>query len=360
MAAHSPAYIFVLDQGSRQSPPLVPDPNTTSLIIDHHHATNLDFPADSSHVTACNSPPVATSALLTYHICTPLHPSVPSLTAWLAIVGTHGDLGTTLKWQPPFPDMAETFKIHKKGTLNNVVSLINAPRRTPTYDVLSAWSALTSPNAPTSILTNPRLLAAKQEVQAEVARCSHTAPSFSADGKVAVFRISSGAQIHPLIATRWAGHLKSAVLEFVLVANEGYLEGKVNFSCRVARCAKARDGDEPAVDIIQSLKGYASLEPAAEEEPGKDPPTPPPTTSLLERVGEDFARGHVQASGGIVGKAEFEELMGLMRVGVKKGAAAKQKEGGESSGTASNKKQKGGIIDSGQKNTLTSYFGKAT
>jgi hypothetical protein len=359
MASHNPAYIFVLDQGSRNSPPLIPDPTTVSLIIDHHHAASeADFPANSSHVTACNSPPVATASLLTYHICTPLHSSVPDLTAWLAVVGTHGDLGTTLKWQPPFPDMTQTFKTHKKGTLNSVVSLLNAPRRTPTYDVASAWTALTSPSAPTSILTEPRLLAAKQEVAAEVVRWSHTAPAFSADGKVAVFRIQSGAQVHPLIATRWAGSLKSNSLEFVMCANEGYAEGKVNFSCRVAKCAKGR---EPEVDIIASLKGYASLAPAVGgevDEGGKEEDVKRvKSTSLLERVGEDFARGHVQASGGIVGKAEFEELMGLMQVGVKKAAA--KKEGGEKSGGVSGSKKKGGVIDSVQKNTLAGYFGKA-
>lgn len=361
MAAHNPAYIFVLDQGSRQSPPLIPSSNTISLVIDHHHAASeTDFPANSSHVTACNSPPVATASLLTYHICTPLHPSVPDLTAWLAVVGTHGDLGTTLKWQPPFPDMTQTFKTHKKGTLNAVVSLLNAPRRTPTYDVASAWDALTSPSAPTSILTDPRLLAAKEEVAAETVRWSRTAPQFSADGKVAVFRIKSGAQVHPLIATRWAGSLKSNSLEFVMCANEGYAEGKVNFSCRIAKCAKGRSGDGE-VDIIRGLKGYASLVPGVDGQGGEGDDGVEKdvhSTSLLERVGEDFARGHVQASGGIVGKEEFEELMGLMQVGVKKAAA--KREGVEKNGGASGSKKKGGgVIDSGQKNTLASYFGKA-
>ena len=46
---------------------------------------------------------------------------------------------------------------------------------------------------------------------------------FSPDGKIAVFRIRSEAQVHPVIATRWAGHLQSKALEIVLVANEGYL-----------------------------------------------------------------------------------------------------------------------------------------
>ena len=342
MEAYHPAYVFVLDQGSRQSPPLVSDPNVCSLVIDHHHATSTDFPERSTHVTACMSPPVATSALLTYLLCLPLHPSVHSLTAWLAIVGTHGDLGTSLKWLPPFPDMAEPLKRYKKKVLSDVVSRVNAPRRTATYDVRSAWDALATASEPAEVLTNPRLIAAREEVNAEVERCTHAAPKFSADGKVAVFRIRSEAQVHPVIATRWAGHLKSNALEIVMVANEGYLPDKVNFSCRVARCAKGR---EEEVDIIQSLRAYASL---PDKESGTDGEDAKPL--LLERIGDNFARGHVQASGGIVDPNEFEELMRLMQVGVKS-----TKREGEKSSPA---KKKAGI-DPGQKNTLAGYFGKA-
>ena len=43
-------------------------------------------------------------------------------------MGTHGDLGATLKWKPPFPDMSETFKLHTKKSINEAVSLINARR----------------------------------------------------------------------------------------------------------------------------------------------------------------------------------------------------------------------------------------
>jgi len=42
-----------------------------------------------------------------------------------------------------------------------------------------------------------------------------------------------------------------------MVANYGYLPGKVNFSCRIARCARGRD---PPVNIIDSLKEVASLD----------------------------------------------------------------------------------------------------
>ena len=116
-----------------------------------------------------------------------------------------------------------------------------------------------------------------------------------------MFRIKSEAQVHPVIATRWAGHLQSKALEIVLVANEGYLPGKVNFSCRAPRCAKSRD---PPVDIIQSLRAYASLKLEKNDDDASDQPDTP----LLERLGDDFARGHVQASGGIVNADEFEHF----------------------------------------------------
>lgn len=187
--------------------------------------------------------------------------------------------GTTLKWKDPFPTMDAMFKIHTKKTINDCVSLLNAPRRTATFDVISAWNTISNNDTPEPILREHRLLDARAEINAEVERCTHTPPKFSRDGRVALLRIKSACQVHPVIATRWAGHLKSKDLEVVMVANEGYLpeeDGKVNFSCRIARSAKDRMGDD-AVDIIKLLK----------DEAGED---------LIGRLGESFARGHVWIS----------------------------------------------------------------
>ena len=112
-----------------------------------------------------------------------------------------------------------------------------------------------------------------------------------------------------------------------MVANSGYKPGYVNFSCRLARAVRSR---EPPVNIIESLKAAADLD----------------SGDLVQRLGESFARGHKEASGGIVPTAEFEELMNLMQIGVKPdpkpedGAKAKQK-------------------TSPQKNNLLNYFGKS-
>lgn len=347
MRSYEPDYVFVLDQGSRPGPPVI-DGDHKALVVDHHHATEEGFPQGASHVTACSSPPVATSSLLTYLLREPLHPKVKEICDWLCVVGTHGDLGNTFKWESPFPDMKDCMKKYTKKTLNDVVSFVNAPRRTATYDVRSAWEALCDTREPSLIPKNARLRAAREEVNAEVERCTHTAPKFSLDGKVAVFRIRSEAQVHPVIATRWAGHLQSKLLEIVLCANEGYLPGKVNFSCRIARCARDRD---PSVDIITSLRYYAGIRPiSTDSNEGVLDADVSKQLPLLERLGTDFARGHVQASGGIVGSEEFEELMRNMQIGVK----PPKKEGeGESP------KKKKGIIDSGQTNGIMNYFGKA-
>lgn len=323
MEATGASYIFILDQGSRNAPPVIDRPHR-ALVIDHHWAREDDFPKDSQHVTACNSPPVATCSLLTYLICTSLHEDVEPSCDWLCAMGTHGDLGTSLKWEPPFPDMKNTFKKYTKKSINDAVSLINAPRRTASFSVPTAWAALSTAKSPVDVLSHEDLLDARAEVNAEVERCTHAAPKFSSDGRIAVFRISSQAQVHPVIATRWAGHLKSSKLQVILVANDSHVPGKVSFSCRIPRCARSLD---PPVNII------AVLEEIAKESPDD---------TFRDRLGESFARGHKEASGGIIPHAEFEELMEILEVGhpPKGGARSKQ-----------SKKPK-------QSNTLMNYFGK--
>ena len=70
------------------------------------------------------------------------------------------------------------------------------------------------------------------------------------------------------------------------------------------------------------------------------------TSDLVERLGGNFARGHKEASGGIVNTAEFEELCVLMKVGEKP-----EKAEGQS--------PKKNLEKSPQKNTLNNYFKKS-
>ena len=324
MLRKKPSFVIVIDQGSRDAPPVVNSPDAEALIIDHHLSD--EFPKDALVVSACHFPPVATSALLTYEICRELDPNINSKCGFLCAMGTHGDLGNTLKWKFPFPDMKEVFKTHTKKAINDAVALVNAPRRTARFDVISAWQALLDANSPKDILCNPRLLNARAEINQEVEIHTHTPPKFSKDGKLAVLRINTPSQIHGVIATRWAGYLNSKALEIIMVANSGYRPGFVNFSCRIARSARSKD---PPVNIIMSLKAAADLD----------------TGDLVERMGESFARGHKEASGGIVPAAEFEELMTLMKIGKKPDPKP------EDVSKAENK-------SSPQKNNLLNYFAK--
>ena len=205
MQAKNPKYVIVVDQGSRAAPPIVDSPIVKSLIIDHHLSD--DFPKNAIVISACYYPPVATSSLLTYEICKTLHPDLSSTCGFLCAMGTHGDLGNTLKWKPPFPDMTEVFKTHTKKAINDAVALVNAPRRTSKFDVISAWQALLEAKSPKEVLGNKRLLSARAEINEEVERQTHTPPKFSKDGKIAVLRIKSEAQVHGVIATRWASDL---------------------------------------------------------------------------------------------------------------------------------------------------------
>lgn len=132
-----------------------------------------------------------------------------------------------------------------------------------------------------------------------------------------------------------------------MVANDGYLPGKVNFSCRVARCAYARDPGAPP-NIIDILKSYADRAPSSELTTSQEGPNTQGGEELItaskltlrERLGDNFARGHKQASGGIVEAEDFEELCRAMEIGVKREQVSSPKKS-----------------SMGQKNTLDRYFG---
>ncbi|KAF8242803.1 DHH phosphoesterase, partial [Wilcoxina mikolae CBS 423.85] len=292
---HSVSHIIVLDQGSRASPALV-EGDVKTLVIDHHHAHG--FPEGAVGVSAANYPPVATSSLLTYVLCAELHPEVREKAAWIALVGLFGDLGAQTKIDmPPYPpELAAAKKIYKATHIAKMVSLVNAPRRTPECNAVDAWALLQLATAggdttPKMILDGDgevvlRLKDARERVNREVKRCGKEPPRFTKDGRTAVVRIHSGYQIHGVTATRWAGSLKGKDLKMVLVANDGYVDGRVNFSCRVVR------GKEDVVDVIALLKEYAERD-----------------AWVRDNVGTEFANGHRQASGGSLERAVWERFL---------------------------------------------------
>lgn len=136
--------VIVVDQGSRPAPPIVSSTieqegsmqpiETKVLIIDHHQST--EWPDQSQHLTACQSPPISTSSLLAYLTCVPLHKSLRLRTDWLALVGIFGDLGSNEirfgdrngRWPATreMQQLGDAMKREGKKTINDAVSLLNA------------------------------------------------------------------------------------------------------------------------------------------------------------------------------------------------------------------------------------------
>ena len=72
--------------------------------------------------------------------------------------------------------------------------------------MITAWNALLDAKQPKEILKNRRLAEAGEEINLEVEKRTHTPPKFSKDGKIAVLKLNSEAQVHPVIATRWVSN----------------------------------------------------------------------------------------------------------------------------------------------------------
>lgn len=119
-------------------------------------------------------------------------------------------------------------------------------------------------------------------------------------------------------------------MQLVIAANDGYLPGKTNFACRVARCfltrsqsARATKASAGNPDVFAAFK---KASPVTDAPPSADDPVDISIPAvlkeygsrepgLLEEMGEDFARGHAHASGGIVTHDAFERLWAVINAG---------------------------------------------
>ncbi|WWD22490.1 hypothetical protein CI109_106983 [Kwoniella shandongensis] len=220
MVRYDSEKVVVLDQGSRPGrsivPPLKGQKDKRVLIIDHHMSD--EWPEESQVLTACQTHPIATAAMLTYALVRELHPSVQYEESWRAVVGVIGDLGTSVaKWGvAPWPaELGIVTKRYGSKVFSEAVSGINAPRRTAEYN---AWDIMLDAKSPGDMASNAFLKLCKLDVGAETAKWART--------------------LHPVIATRWAGTLgrKSKNLLMVMCANIGFNPdpNKVSFSCRIA------------------------------------------------------------------------------------------------------------------------------
>jgi len=261
-----PDVLFVLDLGSSGEPVVAGVP---TCFIDHHRPEGV--PPNDVLISAYEwRPSVPNTSLLVYEICQPIA-GIDDL-EWVAAIGTLSDLGE----RAPFDLIVRAKKNYKAKWLKEATTLVNAARRASHYDPEAAARALLAHASPQALVESSSedaevLRAAREEVKAAMNEAKKAAPVFS--NRVALIRINTPCQIHPLIAQIWRTRLPAYI---VIAANEGYLPGRVNFS--------ARSGE--GTNVLDFLRA-------------------------IELDGEDgsYGHGHDQASGGSLPIARWNQLL---------------------------------------------------
>lgn len=259
IAEAKPDALFLLDLGSRDE---VLVEGVRCCVIDHHRPDGV--PPGALLITAYTWDPIPNTSLIVFDLCTPLA-EIEDLD-WAAAIGALSDVGE----RAPFPLLAAVKKRYAMSDLKEATALVNAARRASVCEPETAARALLAHSSPRDFVrsASPDVLtlrAARAEVQAAMAEAKKAAPKFA--GNVALVRVSSRCQVHPVIAQIWRTRLPKYV---VIVANDAYLPGRVNFSAR----------SQSGVNLIDFLRAN-----------GVD------------------ARGHDQATGGSVSVEEWEALL---------------------------------------------------
>jgi hypothetical protein len=273
--AHTPAFqerldrigaeaLVVLDMGSRAGPIL---PGVPTLLIDHHPPAGA--PEGAQVLSSHGHEPVSPTSLLTYALVSPL--VIPGPLEWLAVLGTVGVLGV----DAPLPSLKDALRRAGRKAVTEAVALLNAARRSSHFATSLALEVLMRAGTASDITEGrvpgvDALRDCRLEVQREVARCAKTPPRIS--GNVALLLFSSGAQVHPLVAIRWAQRFPEHI---ILAANVGYLPGRVDFSLR----------SRTPQDLVAFLRGLG-----------------------LPDLGGALGHGHAHATGGSLSARDFLRL----------------------------------------------------
>ena len=266
--AAAPDRLFVLDLGSQPHPVL---PGVPTCFIDHHRPEGV--PPGDTLISAYAWDPIPTTSLLAWDVMGALA-DVSDLD-WIAAVGVLGDLGDSA----PFLVLTDAKRKYTAKYLKETVALINAARRASSYDPESAARALLTHSDPRAFVNSDSadvaaMRVAREYVKAAMEEAKKAAPVFA--GQVALIRVHSDCQIHPLVAQIWRTRLPKFI---VIAANDAYLPGRVNFSARGAK----------GVNVLEFLRSL---------------PLPP---------GEgNFGHGHDAASGGSLPVARWNLLLGAM------------------------------------------------
>lgn len=269
-ASTAPEYFFLLDLGS-QSRRVVE--NAPHCLIDHHQPEGA--PDGDILISAYRWNPIPNTSWLLWDLLQPLI-NIDDLD-WVSVIGTLSDLGE----KAPF-DLINTAK--KKYTakyLKEATTLVNAPRRASHYHPEAAATALLNHENPKDfVLSNSsevlELKTAREEVKAALQEAKKAAPVFSKMHPVALVRVSTPCQVHPLIAQIWRTRLPKYI---VIAANDQYLPGRVNFSARAST----------QFNVLEFLRGF----------------------QISDGEGS-FGHGHDQASGGSLPVARWNELIQAM------------------------------------------------
>lgn len=264
VAQLAPERLFVLDLGSAPGPVS----EAPTCLVDHHRPEGV--PPGSTLVSAYSWEPIPTTSLLMYEAAAPLV-DITDLD-WIAAIGLVGDLGE----HAPFDLLAEAKKKYTASALKEAAALLNAARRSSGFDPQVAAGALLAHASPKELVKSDgedvaRLKEARAEVNRELSEARKVAPVFS--GPVALLRLHSPCQVHPLIAQQWRARLPKYI---VIAANDGYMPARVNFSART-------DSGRSVIDFLRGI----------------------------ELAGEEgsYGHGHDAASGGSLPPERWRELL---------------------------------------------------
>jgi single-stranded-DNA-specific exonuclease len=265
LAMQSPAGIIVADLGMRAGAVRM---NTPTVVIDHHVPTGS--PGGATVISSSGADPTPTTSLLAWWCAAGLKVSDDLL--WLAAIGLIGDLGD----RAPFQVLAEAKKCYGATVLREAVSLLNAPRRAARGDAAPAMALLMKADGPRAVISGEHpetafLIAARTEVKQALEAAKRVPPKIKPP--VALIRLHSPCQIHPLVAQAWKARLKDNI---VMVANTGYRAGWIHFSMRSAT----------GRDLVEFLRDHAP-----------------------DETDEQYGSGHQQATGGALRPAAWNAFI---------------------------------------------------
>jgi len=260
----APGALIVADLGSRAEPVL---PGVPTLLIDHHRPEGVAPGAEL--LTGYGEDPVPTAGLLAYWACAGVA-RVDELD-WIAAISILSDAGG----DAPFALLAEAKQRWKVTPLRDATTLLNAPRRAAAGDARPALRLLLTARDPREVVRGDApevalLRAARVEVNEAFAEAKRGSPRFG--GSVAMIRMHTPCQVHPLIAQIWRTRLPRYI---VMAVNTGYLPGRVNFSVRAAE----------GTNVLEFLREHAPAE-----------------------AGDAYGHGHDQASGGSLSFTAWNEF----------------------------------------------------